>query len=371
MHSGTSSPFDSRRAGRGAPLPRWAVAGIFVVLLSCVACTPETSDPGCAEGTEGEGLLCAAEALPSCSSSVGERPRAPKPTRKNSDDYRSPDNATRAAVEASVAAAFRGDGRRALAQGRAAGYTVCRDGVGHLRWTPGSRTPGGAAWLVDPDPAARAIVLEAPHSYFDRWTLDLSADLRERINARVLLVSGTHRCGSDKSNICSGKNHSCGDRKGGHRISDPAHDVQGTFHAAHKALVAALPSDVFVSVHGMPGDGVSISDGTTDDTADDSRVARLGRAFLARFPNEEVTACNRHSGARYANRMCGTRNVQGRQLNGSSEPCTAASPQASGRFVHLELSKALRKQPDAVAAALAEGLGGGTPHRIDPPLPGR
>jgi len=296
-------------------------------------------------------LVCAAADVPSCSRKLGDRPKAPKPPRKDSGDYTSPAPEVLSNLRSSLSAAFSGDGSEARRLGKAAGYAVCRDGGGHLRWTPEPGS-GGAAWLIDPDPAAHPMVLEAPHSYFDRWTLDVAADLRERIDAKVVLVSGAHRCSANATNPCSGQNRTCGDRTGPHRISDPAHDVGGTFHAAHEAIAGALPGAVVVSLHGMPGDGASVSDGTTDDVAPDATVARLGRALRDRFPAEQITACNRHEGATYANRMCGTRNAQGRHLNGSPAPCTEPAPGASGRFVHLELSKALRKQPEGVAAAL-------------------
>ncbi len=330
--------------GRG---PAHLFLAAVVLSVGCGRLTP----PGCEDGAPDRGLACAAAAVPSCSRKLSARPKAPDPPRKDSGKYTTPGPDVVQALRTSVIAAFGGDGPEARRQGRAAGYEVCQDGGGHLRWTPSSGS-GGAAWLIDPEPTARPMILEAPHSDFDRWTRDVAADLRERIDARVVLVSGAHRCSAQATNACSGQNRTCGDRTGPHRISDPVHDVDGTFHAAHEALTRAVPEAAVVSLHGMPGDGASVSNGTTDDVAKDAPVARLGRALRERFPAEQITACNRHEGATYANRMCGTRNAQGRHVNGSPEPCTEPATAASGRFVHLELSKALRKQPAGVAEAL-------------------
>ncbi len=55
-------------------------------------------------------------------------------------------------------------------------------------------------------------------------------------------------------------------------------------------------------------------------------------------------------------RLCGTTNVQGRHLNGASQPCTEAAASASGRFIHLEQSAAVRAQAELVIAALAAAM---------------
>ena len=119
-----------------------------------------------------------------------------------------------------------------------------------------------------------------------------------------------------------------------------------------------------MSVHGMPKPGVSLSNGTINEVSLDSPVARLGRAFVAQFSDQNVTVCNPHEGSEYANRMCGTGNVQGRHLNGSTNPCTVPSTTASERFIHLELSKPMRKKPAGVAEALRVGLGPTSPKAL-------
>ena len=336
----------------------------FLLLLLLLGCRSTMVSSDCSEGGAINRLKCVGAWLPACPSSLHPRPRSPAPTRKDSDEYRQPSSAVTAALEASVRGAFDGNGTEVLRYGKEAGYSVCRDAPGHLRWTPGTSVPGGAAWLINPDPSALPIILEAPHSYFDKWTLDVAAELQERLGAQALLVSGTHRCASRATNQCSGKiirgelrrNQTCEDRKGPHRISDPAHDVNGTFHAAHRALSVALAEAVVVSVHGMPKPGVSLSNGTINEVGLDSPVARLARAFRTQFPDQKVTVCNPHEGSEFANRMCGTGNVQGRHLNGSPNPCTVATTTASDRFIHLELSKTMRKQPAVVANALRSGL---------------
>ncbi|MCP4808669.1 MAG: hypothetical protein GY884_25290 [Proteobacteria bacterium] len=76
----------------------------------------------------------------------------------------------------------------------------------------------------------------------------------------------------------------------------------------------------------------------------------MAEALAAHF--EGVTTCNELAGATVEQRKCGTTNVQGRQLNGSKEPCEEAAETASGRFLHLEQSSVVRQDLAGVVAAL-------------------
>jgi hypothetical protein len=135
-----------------------------------------------------------------------------------------------------------------------------------------------------------------------------------------------------------------------------AHVTESTFQAAHEALAEAHPADWVLSVHGMSGDGVSLSDGTTLPGDGSSAAARVGVAMVAALPEEYVTSCNDWPGAVVDARLCGTTNTQGRHVNGAADPCEDAATAAAGRFVHMEQSPAVRGQQGAVIGALRAAL---------------
>jgi hypothetical protein len=135
-----------------------------------------------------------------------------------------------------------------------------------------------------------------------------------------------------------------------------AHTERSFFQAAHEALAPLFPEHIVISVHGQRRDGVSLSNGTSNDIAVDAPVARLARALSAQFEGELITTCNRYEGARRETHLCGSTNTQGRLLNGSPRACTEGASTASERFIHMEQSRAIRAQPEGVAAAIADAL---------------
>jgi hypothetical protein len=198
---------------------------------------------------------------------------------------------------------------------------------------------------------ARPIVFEAPHPFFDAGTLEQSVFLFDRLHARALVASGTHRCASAVPSGCDGTTEACGNDEPV-RESDMAHNDRTFFQHAHAALADSFATDLVVSVHGMAGDGVSLSDGTTRPTTADADVARLRAHLAAELPDAPITTCNDYPGAPAVEvRLCGGTNVQGRHLNGSADPCRRAPAGARGRFIHMEQSRAVRDRPAAVARA--------------------
>jgi len=102
----------------------------------------------------------------------------------------------------------------------------------------------------------------------------------------------------------------------------------------------------------MGRDGFSLSNGTTNDTQSDSPVARLYSELDSRFPDEQVTTCNAFDGVSADEQLCGTTNVQGRVLNGSSRACTEPAGTASGRFIHLEQNLSIRESEGSREAVI-------------------
>jgi len=254
---------------------------------------------------------------------------------------------SRNALTDSVVAAVAGDAESATASAVDAGYTLCEDSD-LLGWLPSGAGQAVAVLRVD----GAAIQLESPHPVFDSDTLDEALAIFERLEGRVLLTSGTHRCASDEASECSGSSSVCTGASEDYRQSDQAHVVDTAFHALHVALSAAFPADRVVSVHGMSADGASLSNGTTDAVAADSPVATLAAALSSEFAGHEITTCNDYAGANVDERLCGTTNVQGRHLNDVVDACGTSATTASGRFIHLEQSRELRDSPNRVASAL-------------------
>jgi len=176
------------------------------------------------------------------------------------------------------------------------------------------------------------------------------------LGARALIAAGTHRCASTASSPCDGTTGVCGGDGEPYRRSDMAHVTASAFQVAHQALADGYPDDWVLNVHGMGGAGISLSDGTTFAADAGSAVALVGTALMAAFPDEQVTSCNDWPGAVVDLRLCGTTNTQGRHVNGSPDPCSAASTSSAGRFVHMEQSLAVRSRQDEVIEALGSAL---------------
>jgi hypothetical protein len=248
----------------------------------------------------------------------------------------------------SIGAGVAGDHSLALARAADAGYALCSDGTA-LRWSPLATGQGHALVVVDTG-STSPWVFAAPHPIKDLSTLDEAKVLYSAVGARALVAAFTDRCANPTASGCDGTTTRCTPSAEPYRESDLAHTETSFFHAAHVALANDADA-VFVSVHGMGSDGVSLSNGTTGDTTAASWVAELGSALSSELPAEMVTTCNDYPGATVRNLLCGTTNAQGRLLNGSSDACSTPATSASGRFIHMEQSLAVRGQASSVAAA--------------------
>jgi hypothetical protein len=203
---------------------------------------------------------------------------------------------------------------------------------------------GQAYFFVNPY-AKRNLVIEVPHEPYDQNTGVQGARLFKSLAARVLIINKDHRCSDPDPTPCtSGATSACG---GFYRESDVSHHTENTFHLLHVWLTDNDPNANFVQLHGFTGsakDRIEISD-TSQGTRDAASVAARFARHLERYvPDPEaVHACQR-PGDEPPRRLCGTTNVQGRYTNGRfGDECTAYSRAASGRFLHLEQDRDLRR----------------------------
>jgi hypothetical protein len=220
------------------------------------------------------------------------------------------------------------------------GYELCGgegEEAGTALWRPLEAGSGRAvfAWRAV---NARPMIVGVPHPWFEDGTLQQGVYAFGELNARALIAAGTHRCANTAPGPCDSAVGVCAGEPLPPPESDQAHVSESVFNVAHELFSDGFAEDVVVSLHGMAGDGVSISNGTFDDVAANSEVAVVAALLATEFPGEYVSTCNAYDGATVEARQCGTANVQGRYVNGSSGPCEGAQS-GGGRFIHLEQSR--------------------------------
>jgi hypothetical protein len=205
-----------------------------------------------------------------------------------------------------------------------------------LRESP-SKKRGGGAYLVRGSSSSK-LVVQAPHTFFDEGTFPLACELFQRSSARALFINTVHRYkGAPK------------DASGEHP-SDVAHAATSLFQAATEALAKSIPGLTVVQVHGFATRVTQaravVSSG--ERKRDVPLVAKVASALekvvggkVQRFPDD-------------TSELGATTNVQGPVVR-----------RAGGRFIHIELEDALRKELladavlraralDAIAGALAD-----------------
>jgi hypothetical protein len=287
--------------------------------------------------------------LPPCPASVNEFIQNPG---EETQSFIPPSGARLRSVERMARALAQAHWGEAAAHARNAEYSFCRMEEGSLlALLPDQPRRGDARAFFNLNPSAPPVLLEAPHPVYDRGTaLQGWALLRAEV-ARGLVVSGSNRCASPEATPCSrGTTSACGKAQA-YRKADAAHHPFSTFHSLHVGFSEAYPTDWVVSLHGMKREGVSLSNGTLAPVLPQEPLAIVARSLLADGVSS-VTACSEGTGAPVTIHLCGSGNMQGRHLNGSSNACTRRSPLPSHRFLHLEQSPTLRNEPEPIARAL-------------------
>ncbi len=331
------------------PIPLLPAALALAFALGCPSDDDDSSDD---DGPPADLL----EALPTCAGGIlsSLTMDAMDPPLGGSEGYDRPSAATLSAFRTSVEALLGGRGDDAITAAQEAGYELCRGDGGELdlaRWRPVGED-GGQAHVVFRATGARPLILGNPHSWLEYGTLDECVSMFDRIDARALIVTGTHRCANDSYAECDGTTSVCSESTDRYRESDMAHVVDSVFQVAHEALAGHFSEDWVISVHGFYLGGISLSDGTSNPADAGDPVALFGTALMEAYPGDEVTSCNEFPGADVSVRFCGTTNVQGRHVNGASSPCTQPATTAVGRFMHLEQTFGIWLNPDPVVDAL-------------------
>jgi hypothetical protein len=201
---------------------------------------------------------------------------------------------------------------------------------------------GGGVYALRARPLApgrAALVIEAPHCFFDTGTGPIAREVFERTGALALALNTVHRyLGKEKP-------------PPGVSPADVAHAERSYFQAFTVGASRALARAAFVQIHGFAAEahpelaGIELvaSKGTAagvEDRVFDGLVRRLRAALGAK----EVAVFGRETRS-----LGATENAQGRFLNGYSDDL----------FYHLEMSRALRARlgaDEGLRARFADAL---------------
>lgn len=204
-----------------------------------------------------------------------------------------------------------------------------------VRELPGIRA-GGGVYAIAPGPASKGgLVLQTPHSFFDRRTREIGLALFEQGLGRAFLCNTVHR-----------HRPAVGGAAGA--IADVAHGEGNFFHAATLGLAQVWPEAIFVQLHGFENGRRSSSAGAFADfvLADGRRAGgahalleRAAAAFEQEFGQAAVAVHGRDT-----TELAATGNAQGRALNA----------RATDHFLHVEISATMRERLASDAETLAK-----------------
>jgi hypothetical protein len=175
---------------------------------------------------------------------------------------------------------------------------------------------------------SRPFLIEAPHCFFDRGTLEIALAVFERLEGRALLVNTMNRSSAGTAE------ERMDEARRGSSPSDLAHVEESFYSTAHAELVRADPELVAIQIHGfkddhVPGTAAVVSASKTRGDARSVAIA-LRQAFPSMtfkiFPEEVDT-------------LGGTQNRQAELSRAARAP-----------FVHVELSATLRTALNSDAA---------------------
>lgn len=204
---------------------------------------------------------------------------------------------------------------------------------------------GWGTYIFNPS-ATTSLSIEIPHPLFDTLTPEEGVDTFRQLDARTLLMAGTHRYANNVQSACQPDPNVLGNN------ADVAHNIENMFEPAHEAISAQLPATLFIQLHGNQNATCAnvaafVSNGTTTPGPVVNRVVDC--VNLGSFSAE----------AAIPESMCifkGTTNVQGRFSNGSADLCNQNAETASESFIHIEQSQASGIRDPANRQALIDAL---------------
>lgn len=220
---------------------------------------------------------------------------------------------------------------------------------------------GWGTYVFRSGSGANDLIIEAPHPIADEDTEIEAVEFFRKLNARALLVAGTHRCASQAFSACRGTTIACGQVEP-YRLSDAAHSEQTMFQATHRTLAAcdsaAGKEVVILQLHGNSVKNcpdIFVSNGTTHPGGLAERVASHAAGRCEEFKVDLA------DGTAGECEFTGGGGPQAVYTNGCGyvpppDACTGSVVQTRGpdRFISIEQSSAVRQDFDCLLEALRE-----------------
>lgn len=174
------------------------------------------------------------------------------------------------------------------------------------------------------------IIIEAPHPLYDRGTPMIAMDIYRALDAHALLIAGAHRnANSDGS-------------------ADVAHAPQSIFHSVHESLIQEIQSKsdnvIVLQIHGFH---TSKHEGYPQAVLGFGQNIQVAETTLAEALESALSAQGIEVGLCIDDtwrELCGKTNGQGAASDGAI-------------FIHMELDEKIRKNDEALIAALLQVFG--------------
>lgn len=204
------------------------------------------------------------------------------------------------------------------------------------------KTPVVYGWgLFASDPEyQRDAIIAVPHPLHDSFTPQEGVNLFQYLGARVLTMAGTHRCANADSAFSDGTTTVCNDSDLSEKfkVSDMAHYDSSAFQIAHESIKELSANVYAINVHGHASsscEDVYLSSGRSDDPQPSLQSVRdtLIAYGIDAAMTGDGSLCT----------LSGTTNVQGRYINGSSNPADDQPVSNTGYFFHMEQSSIIRR----------------------------
>ncbi len=174
--------------------------------------------------------------------------------------------------------------------------------------------------------AAQDIIIEAPHPIADERTPEVAMDIYRALNAKALLISGTHRNANQDGS------------------ADSAHAPESIFQTMHITLFQLGPqvskNTIFMQIHGFAARDhprypqVVIGHNWKNDPSKDILLQNIESALKKN--NIKVGICDDTNN--YMD-LCGRKNLQASVMN-------------EGVFIHIELNESIRKEDGRLVDSL-------------------
>ena len=207
-----------------------------------------------------------------------------------------------------------------------------------LLYEAGDRWRGTGAYVFRPGTDASDLVVQAPHSYFDRHTDRIGLAVFEDTNARAFFFNTLHRYHASSTF-----------RATDIALSDPSHNSSSFYHKISTAVLEHRPATAMLELHGFTG------------TDSGGRAHRFIASEGVDNPGDlsrELTAALR---AEYGDDSTALYPEDTRQLGGTGNVLSRwTSRHSPGQFIHLEIDDQtrgeLRDEPGPLIRAVSHSL---------------